>query len=284
MSTKREMTLAEEWRRQRISQWKGYFLSLLHNAIEIENLPDDVPKRYFLRVLFKCGKIGEWNGLYLKANGIGIDIYGLPTEYNLIGYNGFIRTVKAKDAKILRLNDLAIPIEPYLDYQCGLIVDIETAIRQNIEATRTMKLIECRDQASLLSIKNINEASRLGATAVFMTTAGMQDKVVVHDTGATFMCDQYMQLRKEFINETLNRLGVQTANTDKRERVQTAEVESTVGEVIDNIYVMVDTFNYDAEIAGLPLRMRVNSVVEDYYGLSQKDDKDTDNNEEVNDG
>ena len=212
MSTKREMTLAEEWRRQRISQWKGYFLSLLHNAIEIENLPDDVPKRYFLRVLFKCGKIGEWNGLYLKANGIGIDIYGLPTEYNLIGYNGFIRTVKAKDAKILRLNDLAIPIEPYLDYQCGLIVDIETAIRQNIEATRTMKLIECRDQASLLSIKNINEASRLGATAVFMTTAGMQDKVVVHDTGATFMCDQYMQLRKEFINETLNRLGVQTAN------------------------------------------------------------------------
>ena len=270
MSTKQEINSAEKYRKILVNMYMNHFLGLLHNALEIENLPDDCPKRYFLRTLFRLGKIAEYGSgddtLYLSASGIGVDIYGLPTQYVLTGYNGFIVTVDKDDCNILRLNDLEKPIYPYLYIKSELLADFDTAIRQNLEATRTQSVFECKDQATLLSLQNQWKARRVGALVAFNSNSVIENnKLTVHETGAQFYVDKLHEARKEVIDEVYERLGIMTANTDKRERVQSAEVNASVGRVIDNIYVMIDTFNYDAKVSGSKLRMKLNSVTEEYY-------------------
>lgn len=268
MSTKQEIRYAEKYLKQRQQYYMTYYLSLAHNNIVIDNLPNDVPKRYFLRVLFKEGKIGHYNGLYLPASGVGVDIYGLPTDYVLTGYNGIVYKASEKDVGILRLNDLSYPLYPYLRSQSEMLANIDGSIMQNLAAVKTMTIYECKDNATLLSLQNVHKASITGALAAFVAKDAFKDNVIDHPTGATYLCDKFTELKKEIMDETLRRLGVMTANTNKRERVQSSEVNATVGEVIDSIYIMIDTFNYDAKIAGLDLRMRINSVTEEYYKLS----------------
>lgn len=274
MSTKQEIKYAERYLKRRASDYMQYFLNIAHNSITIENLPNSVPKRYFLRVLFKEGKIGYYNGLYLPANGVGVDIYGLPTEYILIGYNGKTYQGTSEDIKILRINDLSYPLYPFLKLQSEMLAEIDGAIRQNLNAVKIMRLFECKDQSTLLSLQNAWKAIHVGALCAFTTKGQLTDNVTEHETGAQYLCDKFTELKREIMNETLERLGVMTANTDKRERVQKAEVDASVGVTIDNIYVMIDTFNYDAKVAGLDLRMKINSVTEDYYKLSSEDNKD----------
>lgn len=270
MSTKQEIRKAEVFLRRAENDYVTYFLNLAHNSITIEGLPDDVPKRYFLRVLFRDGKIGRYSGnkeLYLPVSGVGVDIYGLPTQYILTGFNGFVHTANANEVGILRLNDLAYPLLPYLKMQARKLAEIDSAILQNLNAVKTMTVFECKDQSILLSLQNASKAVQTGALCAFTTKNLFGDNVKVHETGATYLCDKFTELRKEIMNETLSRLGVMTANQDKRERVQEAEVNATVGVTVDNVYIMIDTFNYDAKVAGINLRMKLNSVTEDYYQL-----------------
>lgn len=281
MSTKQEILKAERRLEQYRNDYMTYFLSLAHNSIIVENLPREIPKRYFLKVLFKQGKIGHIKGedkeLYLPASGVGVDIYGLPTDYILTGYNGFVHTARAEEVDILRINDLAFPLYPFLQMQSRKLAEIDASIFQNLNAVKTMRMYEVKDQSTLLSMQNAEKASSTGASCIFVTKGALKENVIVHETGAEYLCDKLTELKKEIMNETLIRLGIMTANTNKRERVQTAEVNATVGQTIDSIYIMIDTFNYDAEIAGLNLRMRLNSVTEEYYQLSNQNKEGTEN-------
>lgn len=281
MSTKQEIKKAERFLCTAENLYVQYFLNLAHNSINIKGLPDDVPKRYFLKVLFKNGKIGNYGGMkgvFLPVSGVGVDIYGLPTDYILTGFNGYVHTASAKEVGILRLNDLSIPLYPYIKFQARRLAEIDAAIEQNLNAVKTMTMYECKDQSTLLSLQNAAKARQTGAVCAFAVKGTLQDNIVVHETGAEYLCDKFTELRKEIMNETLSRLGVMTSNTDKRERVQTAEVNATVGVTVDNIYIMIDTFNYDAKISGLNLRMELNSVTEDYYKLSENNEKEGEDN------
>ena len=71
-----------------------------------------------------------------------------------------------------------------------------------------------------------------------------------------------------------------TANTAKRERVQSAEVEASVGEVVDSLYIPIDNFNAQCDQYGLPFKMAINSVVEDYYRLDGGESPANKENEE----
>lgn len=263
MSTRQELRRAEVLRRKIALDYYNYFLGLLHNVLEFDNLPADLPKRYILRVLLSKGEIGHYNGLFLPVTPIGIDVYGLPTEYTLIGYNGVTFTRKATDVSILRINDQAYPIVPFLKIKSQQLADIECSITQNLNAVKVMRIYECADQATLLSLQNTAKAVEIGAVNAFVTKNALNQATNVLDTGADYLCDKFIALKSQIMNEVYTRLGIVTANTEKRERVQSMEVNASMVSAIDSIMVVIDTFNYDAEVAGLPIRMKLNSYTQD---------------------
>ena len=235
------------------------FTSLFHNSIEIENLPSDLPKRYLLRTLYTKGGIAydKQTKLFLPFVEKGIDVYGLPTGYTLVGFNGTTLLRSPEEVVILRANDLKFPLELYILQQIKKLVDFDLAIEQNLEAVKTLSIAEVNDESALLSLSNEVLAKRIGCTIVYRNKNSMQGaEIKVNSTNAQYLVDKLMQARKEIMNETLSKMGINVANVDKRERVQDLEIRASQGYALDSINTLIDTFNHDAEIGGLEIRLK----------------------------
>ena len=263
MSTRNERREAERKLSEDAQIYYDYFLSLLHNSVKFEGL-GDTPKRYIMRQLISSGSIAydKVTKLYLRYNESGIDVYGLPTKYQLFGYNGLSVWRKPKDVVILRINDSSSPLNPFLEKQAALLADLDSFLRQNLDACRTMTVVEIDDASQAFTALNEANTRKVGAALVIRNRNAMKGTdMKATTTGAQWLVDQVQQVRTEVINETLQRLGISTANTSKRERVQGMEVVASQGAALDSIYVMCDTFNYDAEQGGVAVRMIPNTSI-----------------------
>lgn len=260
------------------------FLSMAHNSVEIENLPDDLPKRYLLGTLFKTGSIAydKETQLWLRAIGKGIDVYGLPRSYQLFGANGYTVERKPDQVVICRLNDLSKPLLPFLEIQSEKLIDIDGALAQNLDAIRTMTIAEVADETQMLSLTNEYESRRLGATVVYKNkNANMpgDPSFKVQSTGAQYLIDKLSEYRSKVFDETLARIGTISTNTDKRARVQGLEIQSAQGYALDSLFVMCDTFNYDAKVGGLDIRLSPNTSLQEIIGTEQSAEAVAQNNE-----
>lgn len=265
---------AEFKRNQEKQNYIDQFLSMAHNSVKFENLDKDTPKRYMLKTLFKSGQIAydKETGLWLRAIGKGIDVYGLPKSWQLFGANGFTVERKPEQVVICRLNDLSAPLIPFIERQADKLVDIDSALAQNLDAIRTQTIAEVSDEVQLLSLVNEYESRRLGATVVYKNrnaTMPGDSGLKVQSTGAQYLIDKLSEYRNQTFNETLARIGTISANTDKRERVQGLEIMSAQGYALDSLYVMTDTFNQDAEDGGLDIRLIPNTSLQELVGSTQ---------------
>lgn len=255
---------AERKKEKLINDRLSLFTSLFHNSVKIVG-DTTVPKRYLLRSLLHKGGIAydKQTQLYLRYVGSMIDVYGLYSQYTLYGYNGVSFVRNAEDVVILRANDQEYPLISFLRNQVEKIVNIEMAIDQNLEAIKTMSIAECTDDTFLTSA-NYVESRRIGATIFYRNknyTPG--DSVIkVDSTGAQYLVDKLFEARQKLINETLSALSISTANTDKRERVQSAEILASEGFAIEMGKTLIDTFNYDAKVGGIPIRLESNSELQ----------------------
>lgn len=256
------------------------FIAFTHNAVTFENL-GDTPKRYIMKTLINYGAIAydKETKLFLRFVPIGYDVYGLPTEYTLYGYNGYTVTRKPSEVVILRANDIQEPIKPYLQIKAERVTNFEMAILQNLEAIKTMTVYECGSDAQALSMVNQAESRRVGATIFFANSnAFANTQLKVSQTGATYLIDKLQVAKQKEINEALASIGIAVANTDRKERENDMEVNSTLSYSRDCLYLNIDTFNYDAEFGGLDIRMKPNtSIVDMWEGTKQS--KDTKDNE-----
>ena len=259
-NTKKEYQRAQKKRASYKNNYVAQFTELFHNSVEVEH--SDIPKRYLLRTLLHKGGIAydKETGLYLPYEGVGVDVYGLPTNYNLVGWNGLILQRKAEEVVLLRANDIKYPMYQYFLQQAERVTDIDMSIEQNLDACKTMSFAYIDDQKQLLSLQSIAESRRVGATIVFLNKLATKGaEIKVQSTGAQYLVDKLLENRRQILDETLSRIGISVANTDKRERVQGMEVMASQGLAKDSISVLVETFNYDAEVGGLEIRLKANT-------------------------
>lgn len=262
MATKKEIKDAKEKRKAYENDYRSLFSLLYHNSVIVDNLPNDLPKRYLLRVLKNRGAIAydKETKLFLPFSRVGIDVYGLPKQYTLIGYDGLVLTRKPEDVIILRANDLEYSLEEYIENQVNKLVNYDLAIEQNLEACKTMSIAAVADNAQLTSIENLTNARKIGATLVYVNKQALSGtELKVQATGAQYLVDKLRQDRKECMNETLSTIGINVANVDKKERVQDAEIRASQGFALDCISTLVETFNHDAKIGGLEIRLKANT-------------------------
>lgn len=286
-NSKQARKQAERRRQDIIDVYENDFRALFHNSVIVENLPNDLPKRYLLRTLLNKGGIAydKQTGLYLPFVYSGIDAYGEPTAYNLIGMNGLTLWRKVDEVVILRANDVMFPTMNYIDVQIDKLVEFDMTILQNLDAVKTMTIMEVKDRDTLLTLGNVAETRQIGATlAVVNSSANLGETLNASSTGAQYLVDKLLQDREKVLNETYQHLGISTSNTDKAERVQSIEVTASQGKAIEHISTLIDTFNHDAEIGGLSIRLKANtSLIEDRELAikEQEQEKEVTNNAEL---
>ena len=284
-NTKKEYRKAQAKRLAYKNNYLCQFTELFHNSVVIEN-GDDIPKRYLLRTLLHKGGIAydRETGLYLPYNGVGIDVYGLPTMYNLVGQNGLVLMREADEVVILRANDIKYPMYQYFMQQAERVTDIDMSIDQNLEAVKTMAIAYVDDNKQALSIMNEVENRRLGSTIIFTNKKAMAGAgIKCESTGAQYLVDKLLEARRQILDETLSSIGISVANTDKRERVQGMEVRASQGLAKDMISTLVETFNYDAEQGGIPIRLKANTSLMKENEMIEKEGDEGENITVVND-
>ena len=257
INTREAVRTAIKIRANYVNEYISRLTSLFHNSVIMEN-EDELPKRYLLRVLLNRGGIAydKETKLYLPFTAGGIDVYGLPKYYILIGYNGYVIQRKPNEVVILRANDIQYPQALYFEQQSHKLVNLDLSIEQNLEAVKTMTVAEVSDHETLLSMANEVEARRVGATVIYKNKkSSFGNEIKVQSTGAIYLVDKLLEARKQIYNETLSTIGINVANVDKRERVQGEEIRASEGYALDSINTLINTFNYDAKKGNLKIRL-----------------------------
>ena len=209
--------------------------------------------------------------------GEGIDDYGNPTSLNLITANGRTFSRKASydnnqdGAYIIKACPFGFSLSDLIKKATDFIKEAETAINQNLEACKTPYIVVCKNAELRKSFATAIEQKSLGQ-AVIVVSEDIGDGLKAINITTNYLVDKFTEARDHEENKLLNKLGILTANTAKKERVQSAEVNSTLNVSSDYIYLFIDTFNKQCETYGLPFEMVFNGSMEELYTDNTKDD------------
>lgn len=158
------------------------------------------------------------------------------------------------------------------------LADCDVGIMQNIRAVRTPAFWVTDNSDFILSVKSAVQDTENGDTNVILEKS-LASVLSSMKNETPFIADKIQEQKKIIRNEFLTRIGILTANSSKRERVQTAEIEAGVGEAVDLIYTVIDYWNKQMKQYGLEkYKMTFNGTTENYYAPTEEDE-DNENNE-----
>jgi len=278
------------------------YLNLLLNSVKVQykggsELPYSV-ETFVKRQLFENGWVGydkitaktddETLGFYI-AFGEGRNKLGNFERLIFRSVNGQVEynrpasyTDEEDGAYIITAlpNRDGITIGTIIKETTDFMTTCDIAIRQNVEACKTPYIVVCKNKDLMLSFEQALQQKILGqACLVVSEDLGEGLKSVKIDVD--YLADRFAEIRDFERDTLLNKLGIMTANIDKKERVQSAEVNATIGQATDYIYLLIDTFNKQCDTYGLPFEMILNGSLEEIYlNDNEVDDIDVNDVEE----
>lgn len=187
--------------------------------------------RFLERVLYEEGracfiKDNEKGYMSLRVNPSDkFNVYELPTEVIAwsIGYN---KKFKFDDIVYIMNNEAQIPTSQTLSLMAYRLYETERTIDINLIAQKTPILIE-GDTKTILTLKNIYMNYSGNTPFIFGNKQfDISNKLNVLKTDAPYLVDKLELHKHEIWNECLTYLGINNANTDKKERLITNEVDS----------------------------------------------------------
>lgn len=248
--------------------------TLLLNAVKISGV--SFPQETFIKhALFEQGQVGyrkdadEWTYI----TGEGIDAYGFPKQGTFttaanIAYQGKLDYDEKGNNYLILANEMAYPLVQSILTTCEVLAQLDVSMLQNVKAVRVPRIIAIPDGVDgediKLSVLYANSQIEQGIPVVKVNeTIGRALQSI--DLKIDLVADRILLVKSEIRNQLLTRIGILTANSDKRERVQSTEVTAHVGECVDSIYTIIDCFNKQTKTYGIDRTMSLNGVIEDYY-------------------
>ena len=258
------------------SRFEEYF-NLLLNAVKVVSALDDKAINYevetFLkRGLFENGAMGydkltsKWYYVY----GQGLNEYGNPTSLIFVTANGKTFTRPAyyenENDGAYKVDALPLPMSmaQLIKETTDFMTNCDVAMRQNLEACKTPYIVVCKNEDLRLSFEQALQQKILGQACI-VVSEDLGDGLKAVDIGVNYLVDKFSEARDTERDTLLTKLGILTANTDKKERVQSAEVNASLGQASDYIYLLIDNFNKQCEAYGLPFKMIFNGSREEIY-------------------
>ena len=171
-------------------------------------------------------KDSELGYLALRVNpNDKLNIYMLPTRVMAwsIGYN---KDYDFDDVVYIMNNELMKPTMAIVELFANRLYETERTIDTNLIAQKTPVLIE-GDTKTILTLKNVYMQYSGNTPFIFGNKQfDISNKLNVLKTDAPFIIDKLDIHKHQIFNEALTVLGINNANTDKRERLITDEVQS----------------------------------------------------------
>ena len=163
-----------------------------------------------------------------------LNVYNLPIRVEAwsIGYNKFYNF---SDIVYIMNNELQKPTIETMQLFASRLYETERTIDVNLIAQKTPVLIE-GDTKTILTLKNVYMQYSGNTPFIFGNKQfDISNKLNVLNTNAPYLIDKLDIHKHQIFNDALTVLGINNANTDKKERLITDEVTSN--EQLVNYYL-----------------------------------------------
>lgn len=168
----------------------------------------------------------ELGFLALKVNPSDtLNVYTLPTKVDAWSF-GYNKKFDLDDIVYIMNNEIEKPTIEFMELFAYRLYETDRTIDTNIFAQKTPLLIE-GDNQSILTLKNVymNYSGNIPVTFANKKYE-LSSKLNVLKTDAPYLIDKLDVHKHQIFNDALTLLGIDNANTDKKERLITNEVES----------------------------------------------------------
>ena len=217
---------------------------LLKKAMSVFSwkLPEHWDKDYFLYVLYSWGYVGVFDS--------GPDLFGvIPQQVGLRGYNVFWRPkdivianplipgIREReidvDCVVMKLQPDYSSVMDLVSYYAGLMAQASAAIEHNLWSTKISTVFFAENNAQQQSFKKAFDKMSSGEPMIVVNkelmdpeTKQMRSEVFNRDVKQSYVIDQLLTDLRRIEAEFDTRVGIPNANTDKRERLITDEVNA----------------------------------------------------------
>ena len=174
-------------------------------------------------VFFKDDELG-YMALRVNPND-KFNVYMLPTKVICYSFE-YNKEKDFNDVVYIMNNNLQKPTLETLKLFAYRLYEVERTIDVNLISQKTPVLIE-GDTKTILTLKNVYMQYSGNTPFIFGNKQyDLSNKLSVLKTDAPYLLDKLTLYKHEIWNECLSFLGINNANTDKKERLITDEVNS----------------------------------------------------------
>ena len=174
-------------------------------------------------VFFKDDELG-YMALRVNPND-KFNVYMLPTKVICYSFE-YNKEKDFDDVVYIMNNNLQKPTLETLKLFAYRLYEVERTIDTNLLAQKTPILIE-GDTKTILTLKNVYMQYSGNTPFIFGNKQyDLSNKLSVLKTDAPYLIDKLVLYKHEIWDEALTFLGINNANTDKKERLITDEVNS----------------------------------------------------------
>ena len=270
--------------------YKTWCLKKLFGAFEFGGVPDEWDYDYMLTNLFIHGYIAITDTsagvVPLRCGVTGIDIFDHPTraifanavlgnfERNLYGDN------PATDCALVKIQYDFMGVMPIVDRYAALLALCDNSIAVNLRNSKVafIGLVSSKQQAA--TFEKLYRDIDGGKPAVYAKKGDglTTDDIYYNHVRETYIANDVQLLKQSIKNDFLTEVGLNNANTDKRERLIVDEVNANNDEVQANVQHWLDNIREGLRRANTLFGLDLSVKLRKFDGEKGGAGNDTDEN------
>lgn len=221
------------------------FKNIAVNLFKWKNLPDGIDSRILENQIFEYGQVAFVDGkvgqviLPMSAQ-FQFDVYRQPTRISVYGLN-YQETFNKPNFVIIRNRYYGDALARFIDIYALKLADIDFTIRMQLNAHK-VPLIFKTDKHNFNTMKRYFEAIQTYKPSVYQdkNKMGTEAPIEVLNADIQYKADKLFDLYQSYVGEILTHLGINNNPIEKRERVQSAEVDSNNEYIHFNLLAMLE--------------------------------------------
>lgn len=238
---------------------KRYLYSKVYSTLKF-TLPDRWDINFFRFWLFRYGSISviytnEFGWIAQPYSVDELDIYYNPRKITV--YNEFLKKPKTGiigiNADIIHIMDDYFGLDDIVTKYAEMLAQIDRSINVNLMNCNVTALFEADSKKQADEVKEAYGAATTGKPLVVINKDvmnGKQISTLLPNITNNYIVDRLLSARRSIINAFLTEIGIRNANYEKKERLNSAEVEENNDEtkaiitiIYENVKQCMDRIN-----------------------------------------
>lgn len=226
--------------------YRMYLLRKVFSIFKFDGMPDGWDFDYFLTRLFLDGFVcitdTSIGVIPLQCGIYGQNVFLHPTECIIANpVLGEFRKTIGEDCVLLKLQYSYTGIYPILNRYATLLAMCDSSLAVSLMNSKVSFIGLCESKNQAQTMKRMFDEISCGNPAVFVNENAVNpSKFFFNNVKQNFVGEEIQTVKRSIVNEFLTEIGIANANTDKRERLVTDEVNANNEEIGANVQHWLD--------------------------------------------